>query len=84
MDKAAKTAWQDTIAQLRSWNRAEEKFQCQQAGKKSHQQKWQEGMAIMEFGFKLKPRPSRHEQQEKIEMLEAYYRRMHRFEQRRS
>lgn len=79
-----KLAWRNRIAELRAWNKFGLETRRLRAGQKSHQQRWQEYIEIMEFGLKLKPRPSRHEQQAKAEELEKYYRQIIRFEQRRS
>ncbi len=83
MNRSKKEAWHTTVSHYRAWNEAEFRRNIHNAGKKSLLQKWREFLAIMEFGFMLKPKPSQHEQQQKIEMLHRYYDQMHRFEARR-
>jgi len=84
MDAIDIAAWRDTLAHLNAWEKAVQKTQARESSKKSQQQKWREFLAIMEFGLKLKPHPSCHEQRSKVMMLEEYYRRLHRFELWRS
>ena len=83
MKKSEKAAWQTTVEQYRAWNEAELRGNIRNAGKKSQLQKWREFLTIMEFGFMLKLKPSQHEQQQKIEMLNRYYELMQRFQTRR-
>jgi hypothetical protein len=82
--KIDKAAWQETLAHYRAWNEAEFREKIKNAGKKTPLQKWREFLAIMEFGLKIKPQPSMHEHQQKIEMLNQYYERMQNFEMRRT
>jgi hypothetical protein len=77
-----KTAWQTTLAQYRAWNEAEFRANVRNARKKSLLQKWQEFLAIMDFGLMLKPMPSKHEQHQKVEMLNRYYEQMQRLAMR--
>ena len=82
MNRSEKAAWQTTVTQYRAWNEAEFRENIRNAGKKSLLQKWREFLTIMEFGFMLKLKPSQHEQQQKVEMLNRYYEQMHRFKER--
>lgn len=84
VNRIEKAAYRDTLAQLREWNKAEQELRSLQAGRKSQQQRWREFLEIMEFGLRLRPFPSRHEQLAKVEMLENYHQRMRRIEQWRS
>lgn len=84
MNKIDKAAWQTTLTHYREWNEAEFRERIQNAGKKNPLQKWREFLAIMEFGLKIKPQPSEHEQRQKVDMLNQYYERMQYFEMRRS
>lgn len=79
-----KAIWQTTISHYRTWNEAELRARIRAAGKKTPLQKWQEFLAIMDFGLKLKPKPSRHEQRQKVEMLNHYYEQILKFEARKN
>ena len=80
MNTIDKTAWQATLAQYRAWNDAVWQEKVRNAGQKSPAQKWREFLDLMEFGMQIKPRPSAHEQRQKIAMLNRYYERIQRFE----
>jgi hypothetical protein len=80
MNKIDKSAWQATLMQYRTWNDAKLREHIRNIGKKSLSQKWREFLALMEFGLKIKPQPSAHEQCQKMEILNQYYQRIHRFE----
>jgi hypothetical protein len=82
--KIDKRVWQETLKQYRALNEAEFREKIRNAGKKSPLQKWREFLAIMEFGLKIKPQPSEHEQRQKVEMLNRYYEHLQRFEVRRA
>ena len=84
MEKIDKIAWRETLAHYKDWNEAEFRDRIKNAGKKTPAQKWQEFLAIMEFGLMIKPQPSDHEHRQKIEMLNQYYERVQYFERRKS
>lgn len=79
-----KVAWQTTIAHYHAWNDAIFQSNIRNAGKKPPLQKWQEFLAMMEFGLLLKPSPSEHEQRQKVDMFNQYYEQMLRFGVRRA
>jgi hypothetical protein len=83
MDEKEKLQWKTTLAHYQAWNDAEFKTRVQNAGKKSLAEKWQEFLAIMEFGLMIKPIPSEHEQRQKVEMLNRYIEAIQLFEERR-
>ena len=79
-----KCVWQETLKHYQALNEAEFREKVRNAGKKSLSQKWREFLAIIEFGLKIKPQPSEHEQRQKVEMLNRYYERIQRFEARKT
>lgn len=79
-----KVAWQTTIAHYQAWNEAIFRSNIRNAGKKPPLQKWQEFLAMMEFGLMLKPYPSEHEQRQKVDMFNQYYEQIQHFEARRA
>jgi len=83
MDEKEKLQWKTTFAHYQAWNEAEFIARVQNAGKKSMEEKWQEFLAIMEFGLMIKPMPSEHEQRQKVEMLNKYLEAIQLFEERR-
>ena len=78
-----KTVWRETLAYYSAWNDAELHEQIAQADTKPPAQKWHEFLALMEFGLMIKPQPSFHEHQQKIDMLNRYYQQLQQFEERR-
>lgn len=79
-NRVDKTVYQEVLRQYSAWNRSELKRKIQEAGTKSSNQKWQEYLAIMEFGMMIKPHPSKHEERQKMEILNRYYQRIQQFE----
>jgi hypothetical protein len=79
-NKIDKASWRATVAHYRAWNEVEFLANVRNAGKKSVLQKWHEFLDLMEFGMQIKPQPSKHEQRQKMEMLNQYYQRIQRFE----
>jgi hypothetical protein len=82
LDDKEKAMWRTNVAHYRAWNEAEFHAAVRNAGTKSLPQKWEEFMAMMEFGLMLKPMPSPYEQRQKVEMLNRYCEQMQRFEER--
>jgi hypothetical protein len=81
--KIDKAIWKKTLAYYHAWNETEFLENVCNARQKNLKQKWHEFLAIIEFGLKIKPQPSEHEQCQKVDMLNQYYERMQRFEARR-
>ncbi|MBC8180249.1 hypothetical protein H8E88_03910 [candidate division KSB1 bacterium] len=83
MSTINKEMWQSTLAQYQVWNEAKFQESIRNAGKVPLLQKWRRYLSMMEFGLILKPKPSDHEQKQKMEMLNKYYEQMKLFEARR-
>jgi len=73
-------AWQTALQQYQQWNEItyQQRKQPQDKAKK-----WQEFLTLIEFGLKIKPEPSVHEQRQRVETLNFYYQQIAQFEQRR-
>jgi hypothetical protein len=80
-NRVDKIVYQEVLRQYREWNRSELKRKIHEAGTKTSDQKWREYLAVMEFGMMIRPQPSRHEERQKTEMLNLYYRRIQKFEE---
>lgn len=78
-----KTIWQAALANYQDWNETRFKERLQQAGQKSQAQKWQEYLALLEFGLQIRAQPTANEQWRKLENLERYYELIQQFEQKR-
>jgi hypothetical protein len=84
MKKIDKKILRESLAQYEVRNSQEFHQKIKSAGKKSDLQKWQEFLSIMDFGLKIKPIPSKKENQQKLEMLNNYINKMKLFETRKS
>ena len=76
-------AWQEAITHYRAWNRAKFRARVKGAGRKSLAEKWDEYLALIEFGLRLRPQPTRRERRQKMECWAQYYRLVQEFEERR-
>ena len=72
--------WQNTLQHYQAWNKIEHYYRTQPQDKV---QKWQEFLALIEFGLQIKPEPSVHEQRQRVDSLNFYYQQIQLFEQRR-
>ncbi|GEM_PF-3968618 len=73
-------SWQTALQHYHVWNNIEYQHRNQgQDGVK----KWQQFLALMEFGLQIKPEPSLYEQQQKVNVLNSYYQQIEQFEYRK-
>jgi len=72
--------WQNALQHYQTWNKIERHYRTQPQDKV---QKWQEFLALIEFGLQIKPEPSVHEQRQRVDSLNFYYQQIQLFEQRR-
>ena len=78
-----RAAWRKAIAHYRAWNRAKFRARIREAGRKSLAEKWNEYLALIEFGLRLRPQPTMRERSQKMECWAQYYRLVQEFEERR-
>ncbi len=78
-----KKVWREAVEEYRAWNEAEFAYRVRHAGEKTDEEKWREYCDLLNFGTKIKPRPSEHERRSKLEMWQRYLEQMQLFEARR-
>lgn len=64
----------------RQWHEAERKARLRSADTPSAQQGWQQYVALWEFGWQLKLKPSQGQRQQKLAALMRYYNRVEKLE----
>ena len=78
-----KTLWREALAHYRAWNEAEFADRVRRAGEQTLAEKWRAYLDLMALCWRVNPEPSEWEQRQTIEEWEAYYTKIHRFEERR-